>query len=60
MLLLLTCEFLCHVQSTEILQQRLQEQRVWKRDILIEFRIMERFFFCYSSSSSLNNIGCQE
>ena len=43
-LLFLTCEFLCRVQNTEILQQRLQEQRVWIRDIFIEFRIMERFF----------------
>ena len=43
-LLFLTCEFLCRVQSTEILQRHLQEQRVWIRDIFIEFRIMERFF----------------
>ena len=43
-LLFLTCESLCRVQSTEILQRRLQEQRVWIRDIFIEFRIMERFF----------------
>ena len=30
--------------TTEILPRRLQEQRVWIRDIFIEFRIMERFF----------------
>ena len=58
MLLLLTCEFLCYVQSTEILQRRLQEQRVWKRDILIEFRIMELSSFVILAQ--VPSIGRQE